>query len=121
MIFLMKKPWSAGVLLQHWNSFAGDDERPATSRTDIQYICRRSLPGAVSIGLGPTATIDWQAEPENRVTFPIGLGVTKTTRWGKTPFKLRFEVHYSVVKPEDYGSTWNYRLQITPVIANPFR
>ena len=121
MLFLMKKPWSAGVLVQHWSSFAGDVDRPDARRTDIQYICRRSIPGAMSIGLGPTITIDWEAESQNRLTLPVGLGITKTIRWNKTPIKLRFETHYSLVKPEDYGTQWNFRFQITPVIANPFK
>jgi len=121
MLFHMGNPWVAGVLAQHWSSFAGHDDRADTRRTDIQYIIRRSFPGAMSLGMGPTVTIDWEAESGNQVTLPVGLGVTKTVRWGKTPIKLRAEAHYSVVKPEDYGAAWNFRLQITPVIASPFR
>ena len=90
-------------------------------QSDIQYIIRRSIPNAMSIGMGPTISINWEAEPENRVALPIGLGITKTTRRGSTPVKLRVEVHYSIIKPEDYGTAWNIRLQITPVINNPFR
>ena len=60
-------------------------------------------------------------EVGDRLTLPIGLGITKTTRWGKTPVKLRAEIHYSIVRPEDYGTTWNFRLQVTPVIKNPLR
>jgi hypothetical protein len=121
MLFHMGKPWMAGILAQHWKSFAGDSDRADANRTDLQYVIRRSMPGAMSIGMGPTVSIDWEAEPENRVTFPIGLGITKTTRWNKTPVKLRVEAHYSIIKPEDYGTTWNLRLQVTPVIPSPFK
>lgn len=121
MVFHMGKPWTLGVIAQHWSSFAGDDLRESVKQTDIQYVLRRSIPGAMSIGMGPTITIDWEAESGNRVTFPVGLGLTKTTRWGKTPFKLRVEVHYSVISPDDYGSTWNLRLQLTPVIPSPVK
>jgi hypothetical protein len=121
MLFHMGKPWTLGLLAQHWESFAGEDYRADTSQSDIQYIIRRSIPGAMSIGMGPTITIDWEAEPENRVTLPIGLGITKTARWGKTPVKLRAEIHYSIIKPEDYGTEWNLRLQITPVINSPMK
>jgi len=58
----------------------------------------------MAFGLGPTITIDWEAEPENRLTLSDGLGVTKTTRWGGTSVKLRFEIHYSIIRPEDYGT-----------------
>ena len=121
MIFYMGKPWTLGLLAQHWSSFAGDDGRDSVSQTDIQYVLRRSIPGAMSIGMGPTIGINWEADSNNRLTVPVGLGITKTTRWGNTPFKLRAEVHYSVISPDDYGSTWNFRLQVTPVIASPVK
>lgn len=121
MVFNIGKPWVYGVLAQHWESFAGDSDRADTSRTDIQYTIRYALPNAMSIGMGPTITYDWEADSDNALTFPIGLGITKTTRWGKTPVKLRAELHYSVIKPDDYGSEWNFRIQVTPVINNPFK
>ena len=121
MAFNIGKPWVYGVLAQHWSSFSGDSDRSDTSRTDIQYTIRYSLPNAMSIGMGPTISYDWEADSDNALTFPIGLGLTKTTRWGRTPVKLRAEVHYSVVKPEGYGAEWNFRIQITPVINSPFK
>jgi hypothetical protein len=121
MAIYMGKPWVGGVLAQHWVSVAGDDDRADTKQTDVQYILRRSIPGAMSIGMGPTITYNWEEEPENRLTLPVGLGITKTTRWSNTPVKLRLELHYSVIKPEDYGTEWNLRLQVTPVINSPFK
>ena len=71
--------------------------------------------------MGPTVTIDWEAKPGNELPLPVGLGLTKTVRWGSTPLKLRAEVHYSLVSPDQYGAVWNFRLQVTPVIANPLQ
>ncbi len=121
MVFNIGKPWVYGILAQHWSSFAGDSDRSDTSRTDIQYTIRYSLANAMSIGMGPTITYDWKADSDNALTFPVGLGLTKTTRWGGTPVKLRAEIHYSVVKPDEYGAEWNFRIQVTPVINNPFK
>lgn len=121
MIFNIGKPWVFGLLAQHWESYAGDDDRDDTSRTEIQYTIRYALPNAMSIGMGPTVIYDWEADSGNALTFPVGLGVTKTTRWGKVPVKLRAEFHYSVIKPDDYGSEWNFRIQVTPIVNNPFR
>jgi hypothetical protein len=121
MLFHMGKPWTIGLLAQHWSSFAGDDSRAPVKQTDIQYVLRRSIPGAMSIGMGPTVSINWEADSGQRVTFPVGLGITKTTRWGSKPVKLRVEVHYSVISPDEFGSTWNLRLQVTPVIPSPFK
>jgi hypothetical protein len=120
LTFYLGKPWTLGILAQQWWSYAGDETRADTNRTDIQYVCRRQIPGGWSIGMGPTVSINWEAESDNRVTFPIGLGITKTVRWGGTPIKLRLEPQYSIIKPDDFGTEWNIRLQIAPVIQSPF-
>ena len=120
LFFYLGKKWTLGTLAQHWWSYAGDDDRADISRTDIQYVMRRRIPGAWSIGMGPTISIDWEADGGNRLTFPIGLGITKTVRWGKTPIKLRLEPQYSLIRPDDIGTAWNIRIQVTPVIASPF-
>jgi len=120
LFFHMGKTWTLGTLVQHWWSVAGDDDRDEKNRTDIQYVARRRLPNAWSIGMGPTISIDWEADSGDRLTLPIGLGVTKTVRWGKTPIKLRLEPQYSLIRPDNIGTEWNIRLQITPVISRPF-
>jgi hypothetical protein len=81
---------------------------------------RRALPGGWSIGMGPTVTYDWEAPGGERLTFPVGLGITKTVKWGKMPIKMRLEPQYSIIKPDSLGTTWNIRLQFTPVIKSPF-
>lgn len=121
MVLNMGKKWTTGFIFQHWWSFAGDSDRASQNHTDFQYILRRKIPGAMSIGMGPTLSIDWNADSGNQVTLPIGLGITKTIRLGKMPLKLRFEPQYSLIKPDDAGSHWNFRLQITPVIPSPFK
>lgn len=120
LYFYLGRPWTIGVFAQHWWSFAGDAAREDRSRTDIQYVFRRQIPGAWSIGMGPTVSINWKAGSGNKVTFPIGLGLTKTVRWGKTPIKMRLEPQYSIIKPDDFGTEWNIRFQIAPVVRSPF-
>ncbi|ADE55703.1 hypothetical protein [Coraliomargarita akajimensis] len=120
MYFYLGEDWTLGLLAQHWNSFAGDGDREPTAQTDIQYVARYKLPGAMSIGMGPSIKINWQADSNDRLTLPIGLGITKTVRWGKTPIKLRIEPQYSIIKPDSYGETWNIRIQIAPVLKSPF-
>jgi hypothetical protein len=121
MYFWLGRPWVVGVLAQHWWSYAGDDDRDSVSQTDIQYVARRSLPGGWSIGMGPTVTIDWKADGNDKLTFPIGLGITKTFRWNGIPWKVRFEPQYSILRPDDFWAACNFRFQIAPVIPSPFR
>jgi hypothetical protein len=119
MYFILGKIWTFGTLAQHWWSITGDENRQDVNKTDIQYIARRQIPGGWSIGMGPTISINWEAEEGNKVTFPIGLGITKTIRLGGTPIKMRIEPQYSIIKPDDYGTEWNIRFQFTPVITSP--
>ena len=109
------------MLAQHWNSFAGEGDRKSTSQTDIQYVIRRQLGNGWSVGMGPTISIDWEADSDNRYTVPVGLGITKTFRLGKTPIKARIEPQWTLVSPDDFGEQWNIRIQFAPVIQSPFR
>jgi hypothetical protein len=120
MLINLGEKWTTGFVAQHWWSFSGDENRDETSQTDFQYIMRRRLPDGWSIGMGPTITYDWKEDSGDRLTFPIGLGITKTVRWGRTPIKLRLEPQYSIVRPDNLAVKWNIRLQITPVIKSPF-
>ena len=120
MLFYIERPWVLGALVQHWWSYAGDSSAAGVSRTDIQYVCRYSLPKAWSVGMGPTISIDWNARNDDRLTVPVGLGLTKTIRVGKLPVKLRAEAQYSVVSPRSFGSEWRFVFRIAPVIPSPF-
>jgi len=119
MVFHLGKKWNKGIFIQHWWSFAGHDDRDEVVITDIQYILRKNLKGA-SIGMGPSIRIDWTRPASQGITVPIGLGYTRTIKMGNTPVKLRIEPQYSIIRPDDYGSVWNLRLQFAPVIKSPF-
>jgi hypothetical protein len=110
--------WVIGVLPQHWWSFAGDDGAPDTSQSNIQYFVQRLLPNQWQIGMAPNITIDWKADHDNAVTFPIGLGVGKLVKFGKLPVKFQVELQYAVVHPDDIGQRWNVRFVMTPVLPS---
>jgi hypothetical protein len=121
MVLSISEKWTIGGIIQQWNSIGGDKDRPETSQMDIQYIIRKQIQGkGMSIGMGPNVSINWNAQEGNKLTFPIGLGITKTVKWGKTPWKLRLEPQYSIVKPKNFGAQWNIRIQVAPIIKNPF-
>jgi hypothetical protein len=121
MLFRFTSRWTVGLLAQHWNSYAGESDRKSTSQTDIQYVVRRSLGNGWSVGMGPTISINWEEDSDNRYTVPVGLGLTKTFRIGKIPFKARIEPQWTLVSPDNFGEQWNIRIQLAPVIQSPFR
>ncbi len=103
MVFHLSKTWTKGLFLQHWWSYAGSSTRNDISRTELQYIFRRNF-GTWSLGMGPNISYDWNAAPENRLTFPIGLGYTRTIKIGSTPVKMRIEPQYTLARPDNYGN-----------------
>ncbi|MCK5776551.1 MAG: hypothetical protein KAH25_10255 [Bacteroidales bacterium] len=119
MLFHLGEKWNKGIFLQHWWSYAGDENRADVSITDLQYVIRKNF-GTWSLGMGPTIRVDWSKEREDAVTFPIGIGYTRTIRIGNMPVKIRFEPQYTILRPENYGNVWNFRLQIAPIIKSPF-
>jgi hypothetical protein len=71
--------------------------------------------------MAPTITLDLNADCDNMLTLPVGLGLTRTVRWAKMPVKLGVEAQYSVIRPDDYGTDWTFQFQITPVIPKPLK
>ena len=40
---------------------------------------------------------------------------------GKLPLKIKAELTYAVVSPDDFGEEWKFLVQFTSVIPSPFR
>ncbi len=110
--------FNVGVLAQQWWSYAGDDDRPATNQTNIQYFINYRLNAIDLIGMSPNVTIDWKTD---NVTFPIGIGYSTIKRIGKLPVRLAFEFQYSVVKPDNIGQEFNFRFMFIPIIPSPVK
>ena len=91
-LFKIGRPWVFGALIQNW----------------------------WSVGAGPTVSIDWKQGNHDKLTLPIGIGLIKTFRIGEMPVKVRGDVQYSVVRPDDFGTEWIFISRIAPVIKSPF-
>ena len=121
MAFSITEKWVLGFIFQHRNTVGGDENRDNVTKTDLQYIIRKQIPGkAMSIGMGPNVSINWEAEDGNKLSLPIGLGITKTVKWGNVVWKMNLEPQYYIYKPDDYGTQWNIRIQLAPVFSIPF-
>ncbi|WP_162934920.1 hypothetical protein [Pseudomonas cavernae] len=119
VVAYLGQDWSLGVFPQHWWSVAGDDDRDDVSLTNIQYFIVHNIPGDAQwrVGMTPNVTVNWKATSDNKVTFPVGLGISRLFKFGQLPVRLGAEVQYSAIHPEDQlGSRWNFRLIFVPVI-----
>ena len=117
--FHMGKKWIIGTVVQQWWSVAGDPHRSQVNLTDIQYVVRFRLTPTTNIGCAPNIRINWVADGQDRVTFPIGFGGDTLIRLGPLPVRVGAEFQYYPVTPEVAGPQYNLRLTLTPIIPAP--
>jgi len=114
--------WSIYAVAQQWWSFAGDRDRSATSQLCLNYVVLRNFWETWQIGMQPSMAVDWKARSEDRVSFPVGLGIGKTFQLGDIPVQLWAEGDYYAVRPRNVpGPVWGVTLQLTAVIPGPTR
>ena len=89
---------------------------PDASYMHLLYFMYINLPNAWQFGFDPTITYDARASSGNKWNVPVGLLVTKTTRFGTMPVKFQFGVQYSVVSQDVYGERSQLVLDVIPVI-----
>lgn len=107
--------WLAGVFPQQWFSVGGNGSQ-TVSQMNLQYFFVY-LPGdGWGIGTSPNMLVNWYASNANKVTFPIGLNISKVVKIGPLPVKFAVQGQYMPVRPDVFGQKWNLQLAITPVI-----
>jgi len=114
------KDWVAGVFPQYYfgiGSRGDQGSTPDASFMNLLYFGFYNLADAWQVGFNPTITYDNKASSGNRWNVPIGLVVAKTTMMGGRPWKFQFGFEYSVVSQDDYGTRFQVKLNIIPVIA----
>jgi hypothetical protein len=63
-----------------------------------------------------SVSVNWHTNGDNKVTFPIGLTVSKVQKFGRLPVKFKLQGLYMSVSPELFSQRWNIQVSITPVI-----
>jgi hypothetical protein len=130
----------AGIMVNHsWNvnkiDATADSDSFTTLGSDIwiaseggesasitagQYFYVVNLKNAWQINGQPTWSYNHKADKGNKLTLPIGTGVTKVSSIGKLPIKLSMQYWYYVASPDAFGPQHQIRLSISPVIPLPW-
>lgn len=114
------KPWGAlGLLVTHQWDVAGDNDVD-TNVTAGQYFWVVNLKEGWQLRSGPTFAYDHEAPSGQRWTFPVGVGVNKTTIIGKTPWKFGLEYWEYIEAPDTFGPDWQIRFVVAPVVPLPW-
>jgi hypothetical protein len=91
-----------------------------TNETSLKFFFAYGLGNGWQFISNPTITYDWEGANGNKLLFPIGGGFSKTTRIGKMPLKLEFELQNFIESPDTFGPEWLFTFSLTPVISDRF-
>jgi len=112
--------YTYGAMLNHFWSYAGDDEREDISQTQFQLIYYKQLGNGWQIGDNPTWSMEHKAPSDEKYNLPIGLGIFKTATFMGSPWRFGITPRYFIKSNERWGNDWGVNFTITPVIKNPF-
>jgi hypothetical protein len=112
-----------GLISNQWNlggggGGPGSSDEPY-STTTAQYFYGIGLGNGWQILSGPVITYNWKADSGERLSLPLGTGISKTAKIGKTTWRFQVEFQYYVEQPDSFGSDWSLTFDFRPVIQNP--
>jgi hypothetical protein len=103
-------PWTYGALVNHIESFAGEDDRADISATFIQPFISYITRTKTTIGLNLESTYDWGNE---QWAVPVNLTVNQLLKVGKFPLQIGGGIRYWAESPDGGPEDWGARLQLT--------
>jgi hypothetical protein len=110
----LSKSWLLAVYPQQWWSFAGQDDRSATSKLQLQYFAHHFVGDGWSIGMSPNILVNWEASSGQKLTFPVGLGLSKVVTVCGVAVKFDIQGQYMAIRPDNSGQEWSLQFEITP-------
>ena len=108
----------AGARVAHLTDITGGNGI-STNETTVKVFFAYGLGNGWQLISNPRITYDWEAVSGEELSLPIGGGVSKTTRFGRMPFNMAFEVQSYVVNADRFAPKWLFTFSVTPVFGNP--
>ena len=114
------RPWGVlGVLVSHQWDIAGEDDYD-TSITGGQYFYTLNMGGGWQINGSPTFSYNHEASSDDKWTFPLAVGVSKTSIIGGRPWKFGVQYWHYVATPDTFGPDYQIRFTVSPVVKLPW-
>lgn len=114
---IIRKWGLVGALVNNqWNVGGANDQ--SYSLLNAQYFYAIGLGKGWQIASSPNIIYDWNADSDQALTLPLGVGLAKTTKLGGRPWKFQAQVQYFAEQPDAFGPEWLLKFTITPVVQN---
>jgi hypothetical protein len=103
-----------GALLSNVWSYAGENHNAGKriNSMTIQPFINYNMNDGWFLTTVPIITANWEVENDYRWTVPVGAGVGRAMKLGKTPMTAQLHGYYNVVTPDNYGEEWQMRIQV---------
>ena len=105
-----KGKWSFGGLMNHIESFAGEDDRPDVSATFVQPFLSYITKTMTTISLDSGSTYDWENEAWS---VPVNFTVNQMLKIGPQIMQLGVGARYWADSPDGGPQDWGGRVQVT--------
>ncbi|MFH0994062.1 MAG: transporter [Pseudomonadota bacterium] len=102
--------WTYGVLANHIESFAGDNDRAYISSTYLQPFLTYTTKTKTTFGFNTESTYDWRNQAWS---VPINFTVAQLFRIGRLPISIQAGVRYWADSPEYGPEGFGARLMLT--------
>lgn len=103
-------PWTYGLLVNHVESFAGEDERADLSATFIQPFLSYVTKTKTTLGLSAESTYDWENE---QWSVPLNATVSQMLKVGPQIVSLTAGVRYWADSPDNGPEDFGVRAGLT--------
>lgn len=105
-----EKGWTYGLLVNHVESFAGEEDRAYISSTFVQPFMSYITPTKTTLGLNTEASYDWRSD---QWAVPVNATVSQLLKVGSQIFQLTAGVRYWADSPENGPEDFGFRAGIT--------
>lgn len=123
-------PFFGGSMLRKWGSLAmfgsylvdvAGDQSFDTSLIAGQYFYSVNLNNGWQVIGTPTWSYDFEATSNNALSFPLAIGIAKTTIINSRPWQFTLEYWNYAIRPDDFGVEHQIRITIGPVVKLPWK
>ncbi|EED36850.1 conserved hypothetical protein [Luminiphilus syltensis NOR5-1B] len=102
-------PWTFGGLVNHIESFVGDDDRGDISATFLQPFVSYITPTKTTFSMNLESTYNWE---NTAWSVPINLQVSQLLKFGDQLMQLGAGVRYRAESPDQRPEGWGVRLNV---------
>jgi hypothetical protein len=101
----MPGPFVVGALVTQVWTFADDDTDPEVNQFLVQPFLNYNFGKGWALSVAPSITANWDANPGQRWTVPLGVGLSRTTIFNGRPMNTGVQYYYNIERPDGAGAS----------------